>query len=275
MIRRPPRSTLFPYTTLFRSALERCHVIFPLHADTLHAFRPVTMPSCSSLLYNSNDLHPLAHFRLPLLDTLDVKNGQWNVWRGGPQLASLCPIFAATPQYLTLLRLDIRCSEWLLVYMLKLAPVLEALWLGLAHPNALSKTFFQAFTVRESNTDDVSVMISPPSRMIVPLCPLLKSLHLHYRRWMRGPDKNSLVVAFSDIVGSQKPETKSSFSLSLSFGEALEESHWTIGKPVRKIHNLEGVDLILGIPTPHGTIPMSTLLPERGLVSLPFKKAES
>src|SRR3712207_7284660 len=24
MIRRPPRSTLFPYTTLFRSALERC-----------------------------------------------------------------------------------------------------------------------------------------------------------------------------------------------------------------------------------------------------------
>src|SRR5688572_32345390 len=24
MIRRPPRSTLFPYTTLFRSALEKC-----------------------------------------------------------------------------------------------------------------------------------------------------------------------------------------------------------------------------------------------------------
>src|SRR2546429_8727426 len=26
MIRRPPRSTLFPYTTLFRSALEQTHV---------------------------------------------------------------------------------------------------------------------------------------------------------------------------------------------------------------------------------------------------------
>src|SRR2546427_2596139 len=25
MIRRPPRSTLFPYTTLFRSAIRRCH----------------------------------------------------------------------------------------------------------------------------------------------------------------------------------------------------------------------------------------------------------
>src|SRR2546427_2514685 len=29
MIRRPPRSTLFPYTTLFRSALDRA----PLHGD--------------------------------------------------------------------------------------------------------------------------------------------------------------------------------------------------------------------------------------------------
>src|SRR5258705_6501597 len=28
MIRRPPRSTLFPYTTLFRSASSSCHSIF-------------------------------------------------------------------------------------------------------------------------------------------------------------------------------------------------------------------------------------------------------
>src|ERR1039457_7566517 len=34
MIRRPPRSTLFPYTTLFRSALHRC----PLSAEQ-SAFR--------------------------------------------------------------------------------------------------------------------------------------------------------------------------------------------------------------------------------------------
>src|SRR5258708_32077098 len=27
MIRRPPRSTLFPYTTLFRSELERTHIL--------------------------------------------------------------------------------------------------------------------------------------------------------------------------------------------------------------------------------------------------------
>src|SRR5256885_11565149 len=29
MIRRPPRSTLFPYTTLFRSGLQRLHVAEP------------------------------------------------------------------------------------------------------------------------------------------------------------------------------------------------------------------------------------------------------
>src|SRR3712207_7430962 len=32
MIRRPPRSTLFPYTTLFRSLLDRC--LLTLLADT-------------------------------------------------------------------------------------------------------------------------------------------------------------------------------------------------------------------------------------------------
>src|SRR5687768_17767071 len=31
MIRRPPRSTLFPYTTLFRSAYPCCEVRAPIH----------------------------------------------------------------------------------------------------------------------------------------------------------------------------------------------------------------------------------------------------
>src|SRR3712207_7302415 len=30
MIRRPPRSTLFPYTTLFRSCAQRTHVLVPV-----------------------------------------------------------------------------------------------------------------------------------------------------------------------------------------------------------------------------------------------------
>src|SRR5258708_26571153 len=35
MIRRPPRSTLFPYTTLFRSGLERVHEVGVLRAHGL------------------------------------------------------------------------------------------------------------------------------------------------------------------------------------------------------------------------------------------------
>src|SRR3712207_7763316 len=38
MIRRPPRSTLFPYATLFRSGLER--VVQDLHHPGVHAGRP-------------------------------------------------------------------------------------------------------------------------------------------------------------------------------------------------------------------------------------------
>src|SRR3712207_8117251 len=38
MIRRPPRSTLFPYTTLFRSARVRCPVLV-IHGDE-DAIRP-------------------------------------------------------------------------------------------------------------------------------------------------------------------------------------------------------------------------------------------
>src|SRR3712207_7520278 len=38
MIRRPPRSTLFPYTTLFRSALGRDPVLDP-GGDPLHELR--------------------------------------------------------------------------------------------------------------------------------------------------------------------------------------------------------------------------------------------
>src|SRR2546430_3219438 len=34
MIRRPPRSTLFPYTTLFRSQLEECTELINLGAST-------------------------------------------------------------------------------------------------------------------------------------------------------------------------------------------------------------------------------------------------
>src|SRR3712207_8695267 len=46
MIRRPPRSTLFPYTTLFRSGLRR-HAFIAPHAAKLNANSHLTSPTSS------------------------------------------------------------------------------------------------------------------------------------------------------------------------------------------------------------------------------------
>jgi len=139
------------------------------------------MPSCYSLTYNSNDLHPLTHFYLPPLSRLDVKSGQWNTWRGNHQLAALnIPYSYSGAQRLTDLQLDVTCSEQLLIYMLRLVPAFQLLSLGLASPNALSIAFFQAFIVREPNVDNSSNMVRPPSQTTAPSCPSLRPLWLRY-----------------------------------------------------------------------------------------------
>jgi len=253
-------------------ALEHCDVKFPRQADFIQALQPVTMPSCFYFRYHSNDLHPLAQFHLPSLRVLDVKCGQWNVWRGNPHLAALCPVVAAGAKSLTELRLDVECSEQLLTYMLSLIPALTVLWLGLARPNALSTTFFQAFIVRELNADGASDMASPPGQAAPPLCPLLESLDLQYRRWLRGPDKKALIIAFGDIMASRNPkESRRSYNLKLSVGQEL---YWSIDKPVKKSQGLGISILILGISVPCGIIPISTPLPREGVVALPLKGAE-
>jgi len=260
-------------------ALRTCHITFPHHVDTIQALQPVNMPSCNSLTYNSNDLHPLTHFYLPPLSRLHVKSGQWNTWRGNRQLAILYPIVTAGAQSLTDLHLDVTCREQLLIYMLRLVPALKYLSLGLASPNALSITFFQAFIVREPNVDNASDMVRPPSRTIAPCCPSLRLLQLRYRRWLRGPDKEALIAVFGDIMASRNPKKRLSFELELSFDEA-PKSNWSIG-PTRKFLHLkprgftEGhVKLMLGISTPHGIIPISGYLPLDSVVPLPFKEAE-
>src|SRR5258706_9758650 len=49
MIRRPPRSTLFPYTTLFRSSRPASPIPFPPSQPALN--HPITpMKACSSVL---------------------------------------------------------------------------------------------------------------------------------------------------------------------------------------------------------------------------------
>ena len=117
--------------------LKECSIIFPHHAN---AIQSVYMPSCSILKYDSNNLGTLEHFHIPHLDRVEIKCGQWRTWRGTLQLVALHPIFAA--QSLTCLRLEIKCSERLLSYMLRLVPALEDLWMGLSSPHALSSAFF-------------------------------------------------------------------------------------------------------------------------------------
>jgi hypothetical protein len=252
-------------------ALMRCEIKFPHHAETIQALQPVTMPSCSNFIYHSNNLHPLTQFHLPALGGLEVKSGQWNNWRGNPQLATLCPVVAARAQSLTYLKLSVDCSEQLLLYMLSLVPALQELGLELARPNALSVTFFHGLIVREPNAGGPSKMVVPPSRTIASLCPLLESLRLHYRKWLRGPDKKALVLAFGDVVASRQPETESSFSLELSFDGEFKDPIWTIGKPGKKYHALVP-SIIIGISTPHVMVPISTWFRTRSFVPLPFKE---
>src|SRR2546426_4090830 len=60
MIRRPPRSTLFPYTTLFRSLPDRARVLARAHDESLRRRSPASR-STSSVFGKQNRIveHPL------------------------------------------------------------------------------------------------------------------------------------------------------------------------------------------------------------------------
>jgi len=194
-------------------ALEQCEIIFPLHADTIQALQRVSMPTCSTFIYDSNDLQPVTQFHLPSLSDLYVKSGQWNVQRGNLQLATMYPLLATRAQSLSYLRLDVACSEKLLVYMLRLVPALKELWLGLASPNALSKCFFQAFIVRKPNAGRTSDMAGAPNQTVTRLCPSLGLLRLDYKRWLRVQTKGHslypLVTLWNHATRSQNPHSHS------------------------------------------------------------------
>src|SRR3712207_7197556 len=65
MIRRPPRSTLFPYTTLFRSPVERAfeaHVVVVQKAEVLAAalkYPDVARAGHALILFEADVLYPL------------------------------------------------------------------------------------------------------------------------------------------------------------------------------------------------------------------------
>ena len=186
-------------------ALMKCDVVFPHHADTIQPLQPVSMPICQKFYYNSNDLSPLRNFHLPNIETMRVKCGQWSVWRGNLQLIPLYSL-VTTSSLIIDLRLDIQCSDQLLVFVLRLVPALERLLLRFASPNTLGKAFFQAFILREPDEDGSPGTVGLPKQAIDPLCPSLQSLYLKYKRWLRGVDSKKLIPLFNDIVASRWQE---------------------------------------------------------------------
>ena len=252
--------------------LRHCHIGFPHHADTIQPLQPVSMPFCKFFDYDSNDLGPLSHFYLPEVHRLDVRCGQWSVWRGNLQLIPLYSL-VTTSSLITILELDIRCSEQLLVCVLRLVPALKTLYLHkLASPNALSKAFFQAFILREPDEDGDPGTVGLPQQVIDPLCPSLLFLHLQYERWLRGIDSKKLIPLFSDIVVSRQHE-ESKFHFNLDFDERHDGLSWSVGKPIREIESWPQT-VTVGILCPHAIIPMSTSCRSDGFFPLPFKEVD-
>src|SRR3712207_7943753 len=76
MIRRPPRSTLFPYTTLFRSILSLLYSVIPAKAGISVRNREVA-PACAGAMLGSGEgLGEIADQRLELPRGLVVQRSE-------------------------------------------------------------------------------------------------------------------------------------------------------------------------------------------------------
>ena len=247
--------------------LQSCDITFPHQIDAI-SLQPVTMPACTTLRYDSNDLSPLRCFHhLPLAELM-VKSGQWNVTRGNLQLVAICHISVPCAQSLTRLNLQVRCSGQRLIYMLSLLPALKVLDLILANPRALSETFFQAFVATKPNACSPCDMGALPN---LPLCSKLVKLNVTYKRWLRDPEKTTLLLVFGDIASSR--QSGQDFELKLGLAPF---PHWVIWGHVQSMHEVadRGV-LAIGFSSPHGIIPFvwnPFFLSQ--LMEVPFKDTE-
>ena len=176
---------------------------------------------------------------------------------GTLQLEALHPIFAT--QSLTCLHLEIKCSERLLVHMLRHVPALEELWMRLSSPHDLSSAFFLAIAAGGPNTGPGS-----SSQTIAPLGRNLKALYLHYKRWLRGPERNGLIPAFDAVVASH-PSKKQNFSFRFGCGEGSESQEWIVHEPVDRFDFEDPEGTIVGVPSPDGIVPLSRSEVDDGL----------
>src|SRR3712207_7032610 len=89
MIRRPPRSTLFPYTTLFRSAVERLHAVVLGQVDLHRADRGA---GAGQRLRGGVDVGAGSghHQVVPVLGELDRKSTRLNSSHANISYAVFC-----------------------------------------------------------------------------------------------------------------------------------------------------------------------------------------
>jgi len=154
--------------------------------------------------------------------------------------------------------------------MLRLIPALEVLWMGLATPRALRRAFFLGFVARGLSSNAAT---GPSNRITEPYCKGLKSLHLHYRRWLRDLEKTNVIRTFGDIVASHGPENRPDFSLSLSFDEGTKGQVWTVNNPVEK-PELCDWGVTIGFSHPHGILPFSPTQRHHDVISPLFRESE-
>src|SRR3712207_6888158 len=93
MIRRPPRSTLFPYTTLFRSTRMDLYVANADGSDARQvtylpgaSFAPFFFPNGKRIIFSSNYLNP----RSAEFDLLDRKSTRLNSSHANISYAVFC-----------------------------------------------------------------------------------------------------------------------------------------------------------------------------------------
>ena len=96
----------------------------------------------------------------------------------------------------------------------------------------------------------------PSSQTIIPLGGKLRTLHLHYKRWSRGPERNALIPAFGAVVASHpRKEQSSSFQLSLGEGPKLQK--WDILNPVERFNVVsDSTETMIGVSSPYGIVPL-------------------
>src|SRR5262245_63950403 len=83
MIRRPPRSTLFPYTTLFRSAIARAALGRPRRLTSTFGSRRKRVPSRSE--EHTSELQSLRHLVCRLLLEKKKKKEKKDIKRAKPK----------------------------------------------------------------------------------------------------------------------------------------------------------------------------------------------